>query len=137
MTIANLGLGFLIGFVVLSFSNQSGGPRQYLVRWWRVVHLALYFIQELLLSSFRITYDILTPRHRMRPGIIAVPLDVSTDAEITMLAVLITLTPGTLCLDVSSDRKVMYIHAVYAKDKKSFICSIKEGLEKHVLRSLR
>jgi multicomponent Na+:H+ antiporter subunit E len=53
------------------------------------------------------------PTHHMRPGVIAMPLEAKTDGEITMVANLISLTPGTLSLDVSDDRKVLYIHAMF------------------------
>jgi multicomponent Na+:H+ antiporter subunit E len=73
----------------------------------------------------------------MRPAILAIPLDVKTDLEITTLANLITLTPGTLSLDVSSDRKVLYIHAVYVHDVPAFKKYIKDSLERRVREVLR
>lgn len=91
-----------------------------------------FFLRELVLASLRITWDILTPRHRMRPAILAIPLDVTTDLEITTLANLITLTPGTLSLDVSSDRKTLYIHAVYVHDVEAFKAYVKDSLERRV-----
>jgi multicomponent Na+:H+ antiporter subunit E len=60
-----------------------------------------------------------------------------TNLEITLLANLITLTPGTLSLDVSDDRKVLYVHAMYLSDKQAFIDDIKNGFEKRLLEILR
>lgn len=97
----------------------------------------LFFLWELTLASLRITWDIITPRHRMRPAILAIPLDLKTDMEITTLANLITLTPGTLSLDVSSDRKVLYIHAVYVHDVEEFKRDIKRRLERRVMEIMR
>ena len=57
----------------------------------------------------------------MKPGIVKIPLDLETDVEITLLASLITLTPGTLSLDVSKDKKVLYVHSMYVYDKADFI----------------
>jgi multicomponent Na+:H+ antiporter subunit E len=75
----------------------------------------------------------------MRPGVVAIPLDVQTDAEITLLANLITLTPGTLSLDVSTDRRVLYIHVMYIDndDVEAVRRKIKEGFERRVLEVLR
>ena len=73
----------------------------------------------------------------MRPGVVAIPLDAETDAEITLLANLITLTPGTLSLDVSDDRRVLYIHAMYVDDVEELRRSIKDGFEKRVMELLR
>jgi multicomponent Na+:H+ antiporter subunit E len=75
----------------------------------------------------------------MRPGIIAIPLDARTDLEITLLANLITLTPGTLSLDVSADRRVLYIHVMYIDndDIEAVRRNIKDGFERRVLEGLR
>jgi multicomponent Na+:H+ antiporter subunit E len=73
------------------------------------------------------------------PGVIAIPLDARTDAEITLLANLITLTPGSVSLDLSEDRRVLYVHAMYIDggDVEAYRRSVKEGLERRVLELLR
>ncbi|MHB1399848.1 MAG: Na+/H+ antiporter subunit E [Trichloromonadaceae bacterium] len=109
----------------------------YLAKGRRWFAFGLFFLWELTLASLRITWDIITPRHRMRPAILAIPLDLKTDLEITFLANLISLTPGTLSLDVSSDRKVLYIHAVYVHDVEEFKQDIKRRLERRVMEIMR
>ena len=137
-TTGSFAVGFLLGFVVLFFARTAVGGPDYVVRVWRVAGLFVFFIWELLKANVRVAYDVLTPRHRMRPGIVAVPLDARTDAEITLLANLITLTPGTLSLDVSSDRSVLYVHAMYIDDDpEEFRRSVKNGFERRVLEVLR
>ena len=74
----------------------------------------------------------MTPQQRMRPAIVAIPLDVRRDFEITLLANLITLTPGTLSLDVSSDKRVLYVHSMYVDDIDAFRREIKNGFERRV-----
>lgn len=73
------------------------------------------------------------------PGIVAIPLDARTDAEIAVLANLITLTPGSVTLDLSEDRRVLYVHAMYIDggDVEAYRRSVKEGLERRVLELLR
>jgi len=73
----------------------------------------------------------------MRPGILAVPLDAQSDAEITLLANLLTLTPGTLSLDVSPDRRFLYVHIMYITDADATRRRIKDGFERRVLEVLR
>jgi multicomponent Na+:H+ antiporter subunit E len=82
-------------------------------------------------------YDVVTPGFHMRPAVVAVPLDVETDLEITLLANLITVTPGSFSLDVSDDRKVLYVHAMYVDDPDEYRREIKEGFERRVLELLR
>ncbi|HYG35193.1 MAG TPA: Na+/H+ antiporter subunit E [Clostridia bacterium] len=137
LTLANLALGFIIGFIVLGVSRRVDAPGRYLSNWWHCLRLALFFLRELVTSSLRVAHDVLTPTHHMQPAILAVPLDAKTDAEITVLASLITLTPGTLCLDVSTDRKVMYLHAMYVHDEEEFKRCVKSGIEAYVMKAMR
>ena len=73
------------------------------------------------------------------PGVVAIPLDARTDVEIALLANLITLTPGSVSLDLSEDRRVLYVHAMYIDggDVEAYRRSVKEGLERRVLELLR
>lgn len=137
LTFFNLGVGFALGALVLSFVQRDNGSPRYLVKLRQSVGLALFFLWELILSNLRVAYDVVTHRHHMRPGIVAIALDAKTDAEITLLANLLTLTPGTLSLDVSEDRKCLYIHVMYIKDVEATRRHIKNGFERRVLEVLR
>lgn len=101
----------------------------------RLVYLGLflaYFTWELVQANLRVAYDVLTVKDFMRPGILAIPLEARTNLEITLLANLISLTPGTLSLDVSSDRRVIYVHAMYLEEPAEF-----KQFEARLLRVLR
>lgn len=137
VTAINLALGFVLGFVILFVVRRLLRPSRYFLKVRQTFELGLVFAWELLLANIRIAYEVLTPTHYMNPGVVAIPLDVTTDAEITLLANLITLTPGTLSLDVSQDRRVLYIHAMYVDDIEELRRSIKEGFEKRVMEVLR
>lgn len=133
---ASFGVGFLLGYLVL-WASQRGRRAKYFSGLRRAVAFVFTFFWELLLSNFKIAVDVLRPKPRMRPGIFAYPLEAQTDGEITLLANIITLTPGTLSLDVSTDRKTLYIHGMYLEDPEGARRSIKEGFERRVLELLR
>ena len=132
ITLLSLGMGFLIGFVVLAAVNRALGNTHYFGRFARGVSLALFFLWELVISSFRVAWDVISPRPYMDPAIIAVPLDLETDAEITLLANLISLTPGTLSLDVSKDKKTLFVHGMHVDDPDELRKDIKENFERRV-----
>jgi multicomponent Na+:H+ antiporter subunit E len=136
-TFNNLIAGFILGFLVLFFTREVVDSTRYINKVWQVLGLLVFFLWELFLANMRVAYDVITPRHRMKPGVIAIPLEASTDSEITILSNLITLTPGTMSLDVSADRKVMYIHAMYIDDIDETRRKIKNGFERRVLEVLR
>ena len=77
-----------------------------------------------------------TPTHLSQPGIIAMPLDVEGDGEILLVASLISLTPGTLSLDVSSDRKTLYVHAMFVEDPDALRQELKQGMERSVIEAV-
>ena len=133
----NLIIGFALGYILLWIMQRSGKPSIYFLKGRQVVHFILFFVWEVIVANLRVAYDVLTPRQRMTPGIVAIPLDAETDGEITILANLITLTPGTLSLDVSEDRRVLFIHAMYIQDVDQFKESIKKELERRLLEVLR
>ncbi len=98
--------------------------------------LALLFLRELLLSAAAVMRATLSPRLDLRPGIVAVPLRLRSAGGVTLLAHMVTLTPGTTALHVSPDRKVMYVHAMDAADPDAVRASIAERLEAPAMRVL-
>lgn len=134
---SNLVLGFVIAYVVLWFTPRQAGRPVYFKKVPQALVFAGFFLRELAVATLRISYDVLTPKAYMTPAVVGVPLDAETDAEIAMLAVVVTLTPGTLALDVSSDRKTMYVHAMYATHPDAVRREIKHGFERRVLELLR
>lgn len=98
--------------------------------------LLMYLVAQVIASSLRVAWDVVTPRARRRPGIVMVPLDLKTDQQITFLALLVTLTPGTLSLDVSTDRRSLYVHSMFASDPDRVRHTVKRGFERRIARSL-
>jgi multicomponent Na+:H+ antiporter subunit E len=97
--------------------------------------LALLFFYELILSAWRVAVLVASPNmhSKLKPAIFAYPLTVTTDQQITLLANLITLTPGTLSVDVSEDRSVLFVHALEFVDKEAMIRSIRDGFEARII----
>jgi multicomponent Na+:H+ antiporter subunit E len=98
--------------------------------------LLLLFVKELIVSALRVAW-LAVQRIVIRPAIIAYPLTVTTDFQITLLANMITLTPGTLSVDVSDDRKWLYVHAIDVDSREELIGSIAAGFETRILQVTR
>lgn len=136
-TPVNLVIGFALGYAMLWVGPRAERSSVYFIKVRQGVGFAFFFAREVIEANLRVAYEVLTPRHQMSPGVVAIPLSAKTDAEITILANLITLTPGTLSLDVSNDRSVLYIHAMHIGDVDQFRRKIKEELERRLLEVLR
>ncbi len=133
----NFLFGFLLSFGIMWLISRSSGDTRYFTLMLKVIAFIGFFLKELIKANIQVAYDVITPRFHMTPGIVRLPLDAKTSVEITLLANLISLTPGTLSIDVSDDQKVLYVHSMYISDKEEFIRGIKGGLEKRLLSILR
>jgi len=134
-SLLNLLLGAAISVVALWIIREHVTTPNYFKKIGRVISLTLLFLYELALSSLRVALLVITPdlKSKLKPGIIAFPLTVKSDVEITLLANLITLTPGTLSIDVSDDRKSLYVHAISVPSKPGLIKDIASGFEARIL----
>jgi len=133
----NLLFGLFIGYLVLGvMQRQIPSLRGYTRRLPRLIKFVGFFVKELIVANLIVAFDIITPVWHMKPGVIAIPLEAKTELEITMVANLISLTPGTLSLDVSDDRRVLFIHAMFLDNEQELRDSLKD-LERRVLEILR
>lgn len=139
VTLGTLSAGFAVGYLILWLVHPVLGTSTYHAKLWQAIRFAVQYAWALLRAAIRVAYDVLTPRFRMNPGVIGIPLDAQTDLEIVSVANLLSLTPGTLSLDVSPDRKTLFIHAMYIDDDdvEALRTEIKTDLERRVLRLLR
>lgn len=130
--------GFLVSYGILFLvARGHPGHAHYFGKVPKVAVFLVYYLYELLKSNVIVAFDIVTPRHHMKPGVVAIPIKARTDLEITLLANLISMTPGTLSLDVSADRKTLFVHAMYIDNPDALRVEISENLERRVLEILR
>lgn len=104
--------GYLVGLFILFLVRRYLGSEFYPISILKIIDLLLVFLQELLTSGIVVAKQILQPRLNLTPGIFMLETDLERDVEVTLLAMLITLTPGSVVLEVSSDCKCLYIHGM-------------------------
>ena len=134
------GLAFAVGLgVAVSGLSRPLGPYPVFARLrpLKLVGFALFIAWEIVVANLRVAAVVLGPRRLLRPAIVAIPLDVTRDDEIALLANLISLTPGTLSLDVSADRRTLYVHAMSTSSPQALRDEIKDGFERRLLEALR
>ena len=137
LSIASLLVGFVVGYATLWAMQPLFPSSRYCSKAIGLLMLAAFFLWELIISSIKVAWSVVTPLRYSKPGIISVPLDVSSDTEIAVLGNLISLTPGSLSLDVSQDRKHLLVHAMFIEDPDDFRRELKEGMEQRVIDALR
>ena len=133
ITLANLLVGYGVGYVILALLAKGGVmPSTFASRTAHAVGLAAYFVWELMLANVRVAIDVLRPRTSIRPAVVAIPLDVTSDGEILLLSMLINITPGSVTIDLSDDRQTLYVHVMHMTSAEASRREIKEGFERRV-----
>lgn len=135
----NFMFGFIMGFFILWLLARvsKAEERNYFYRVPKIILFIFSFFYDMIRANIEVTREIMTPELNMTPGIIAYEHKLKTDFEITMMTNLIALTPGTMVLKISDDKKILYIHGLYVRDKEKFIERMRNGLEKKLIEIIR
>lgn len=124
--------GFVLGYLILWLFYQKSPTPKYFREVPLVIEFVIFFLWEVFLSNIRLTITILSPKMNLRPAVVAVPLDLKSEVGIVILSHMITLTPGTLSLDISSNRHTIYVHVYDLDDPNKFVERIKSKFERRV-----
>lgn len=108
---------------------------RFVKRVWAILVLFVMFLWDLSISSLQVAAAVLSPRDITRPRFVTIPLHARTDAGITLTANFISLTPGTLTVDVSDDRSTLLVHDLFAGESGDGTRDgVYAGIEKRVMR---
>ena len=133
ITLANLLTGYVFGYVILALLAKRGVlPATLASRMVRAAGLAGFFVRELVVANLRVASDVLRAGTRIRPAVVAIPLDVTSDGEILLLSMLINITPGSVTIDLSDDRRTLYVHVMHMRSAEDSRRDIKDGFERRV-----
>jgi multicomponent Na+:H+ antiporter subunit E len=133
VTLANLVIGYAVGYAILALLARGGVmPSALASRTAHAIGLAGFFAREIVLANVRVAADVLRPRTRIRPAVVAIPLDVTTDGEILLLSMLINITPGSVTIDLSEDRRTLYVHVMHMTSTDATRREIKDGFERRI-----
>lgn len=125
--------GYLLGMLFLFlFNAQNHSARFYMKPVFAVIKLFVIFCWEILISNLNVLIYVFRPLSDLKPGIVAMDVDFKTDFELVLLANLITMTPGTMTLDIADDEKCIYIHALDCSDPESLVQHLRDTFEKTI-----
>lgn len=104
--------GFIVGIVIVFLMRRFFGGRFYLHRLYSLFILVMIFISETLQSAVMVIKQVLSPKIKIKPGIFKYETILSGEWEVTTLALLLTLTPGSVVMEVTPEGNAFYIHAM-------------------------
>lgn len=137
ITPINLAIGFGVGLLLLNFATPPRGASPYARKLLYVAHLLALIVWNVLSANWRLAREIATPGVRSLPAIYAYEMESRTDMEVTLLALIVSFSPGTLGLEVSADRRLLYVHVMFIATREQFNRDIREHIEGPLLRVLR
>ena len=101
--------------------------------WIKFIFIIVY---EIIVANCRVARTVLTPGLSATPALMFFPLSCETDLQITIFANIISLTPGTLTLEISEDRQYLLLHVMFFTDKKKQIYDLKRKFERPLMEIL-
>ena len=122
----NFLIGFGLGYLVVTLYCRATGVPSYPHKYFRLFRFMIYFLRILTIANLQVAWEIITPGYHMSPRIIRYPVHDLTPVQITTLANAISLTPGTLTVDVDDDGTYLYVHAMYGADREKTVASLDE-----------
>jgi multicomponent Na+:H+ antiporter subunit E len=100
---------------------------------WRWLELFLFFLKEVVLANIQVAQLLFRGAEQVKPALIEVPLRISSSRDIYLLSSMITLTPGTLSVEVNEDRNSLLVHVINTEDANEVLKSIQIGFEDRLL----
>lgn len=132
-TFLNFFIGYLVGVGLLYLLRRFLHFDFYFRRVIALFKLLFLFLYKLVLSNIDMIKIVLSPKMNIEPGIIAIPTKLRTDWEVTLLANLISLTPGTLTMNFSENGRTLYVHSIHVPDKDAAIEEIRQSFERAIM----
>lgn len=128
--------GITLSHIILWIARPLYPEQTYFLRLWGGLAFTGWMVKEIVVSAWKVAGGVLGLGEKVCPAVIAIPLDVKSDWEIELFACCVTLTPGTLSLDVAPDRKTLYVHAMFGSDPDALRQEIKSTMERRIIEVL-
>ncbi len=122
-------MGFLLGWAIPLISIRFWPETVYIYKPLTLVRYIAVLLFDIIVANFTVARLILGNPDQLRPAFVVLPLELTSDLAISLLANSITLTPGTLSAKLSLDRKYLLIHALNETDTEAMIIAIKNRYE--------
>jgi multicomponent K+:H+ antiporter subunit E len=133
LSVGHIALAAVLAVVIPRWTERLDVDRVRIGAWGAVTRLAVIVLYDIVASAVTVARQILGPEERIRPGFVWVPLAIRDAYGTASLASIITMTPGTLSVDLSQDRRHLLVHALHVDDPAELIASIKSRYEQPLM----
>lgn len=130
---AHVVLGALLGIVLPHLTARFTVEGSRIKNFTALLELAVVFLWDVVVANLQVIVLVLGPRARLRPRLVEVPLDVSSPLAISTLAGIISLTPGTVSVELSADQRLLTVHSLRVNDVQAAAHGMKQRYERRLL----
>ena len=96
-------------------------------------YFLVYIIKDIIISNFIVAYYILIPFRKLKPGVVAVPVEKGSDLQLVFLSNMVSLSPGTLSIELSDDKKFLFVHSMFCQYPEVFVKEVKKNFERPII----
>jgi len=128
-TLGSLLLGAILAVLIPIFTQHFWPDRPLVRRPAAAVRLFLLVCWDIVVANWEVARLVLGPVGRIHPRFFDVPIDMEDPFVATLLASIISLTPGTVSVDVDMDRRLIHVHGLDVDDEAAVIATIKARYE--------
>lgn len=95
----------------------------------KLLRFLLMVMGDILVANFQVARLTLGPIERLQPVFVEVPIELDNELAISVLVSVVSLTPGSLSADLSTDRRTLLVHGLHVEDKVAMVAEIKDRYE--------
>ena len=122
-------LGLLLGWAIPVLTIRFWPEAVTIRKPFTLLRYVAILLFDIVVANFTVARLVLGNPRRLKPLFVKLPLDLTTDLAISLLANSITLTPGTVSAHLSADRQYLLVHALNETDPDALIATIKQRYE--------
>ncbi len=128
-TPGSLVFGAILALAIPLWTQRFWPHRPALVKPLKAFGFFVLVCYDIVVANFQVARQVLGPLDRLRPGFVEVPLDLDDPFIATILGGIVTLTPGTVSIDIDTDRRLLHVHALDVPDQAALVTLIKSRYE--------
>lgn len=133
LSLGHILLGSVLAIVIPWICAPLRTPQPKIKRPMKAISYVFFVLKDILVANIEVALLVVGPMHKIKPGLVAVPIDLPDILPITVLASTVTMTPGTVSAEISKDNKWLYVHVLdLPDDEQEVIDLIKQRYESRV-----
>ena len=133
LSLGHILLGSVLAIVIPLLCAPLRVPQPKVKRPLKAISYALIVLKDIVVANIEVSLLVIGPMNKIKPGFVAVPIDLTGTLPVTVLASTVTMTPGTVSADISKDEKWLYVHVLnMPNDEQEVIDLIKQRYESRV-----